>query len=277
MAVSAFMNSYRAEYVPAFERGETPLRASCVTEANVKGNTAVFLVAGSPTATATTRGTDGLITARSNSNTQNSCTLVELNDLVEGTEFTWDLSQGDQRRIAIEGSTKVIYRSIDQQIIDQLDTATINDSTGTMTLDKAATALGVLGQANIDVSDADNLFALVTPAWMKFMMQIPEFSNAFYVDIKPFTGPMKKYLRWMGVNWISHSGLTGSGTATEKCYMYHRNAIGHAIGKDISPDAGFDNKQKMYWANCTAWANAKLLQNSGVVQMLHDGSSLNLS
>lgn len=277
MAVSAFMNHYRAEYVPAFQRGETPLRAACTTEANVKGNTAIFLVSGTPTATATTRGTDGLIVARSNANTQNTCTLEEINDLVEGTEFTWDLSQGDQRRIAIEDSSNVIYRKVDQQIIDQLDTATINDAVGTASLDKVATARGVLSQANCAVEEADNMFGLVTPAFMKFLMQLPEFSSADYVDIKPFSGVTKKYLRWMGVNWVEHSGLTGAGTATEKCYMFHRKALGHAIAKNISPDSGFDRKQKIYWANCTAWANAKLLQNSGVVQMLHDGSSLNLS
>lgn len=278
MSESAFITVYREEYVPAFERGMTNLRMSCTTEAAIDGKTAVFLVAGSGNATATTRGTNGLIPSRNNSNTQLSCTLSELNDLVDGTAFTWDLSQGDQRRIAAESSAKVIYRSMDSQIIAQLDTATINDSASTASLAKVTTALAALGNANVDIQEADNMFGLITPAFMAGLMQLPEFSSADYVDIKPFSGPARKYLRWSGVNWMVHPGLTGVGTSSEKCYLYHRNSIGHAFsGSGIDVAAGKDEKQNQYWTRTSVWAQAKLLQNSGVVQMLHDGSATALS
>ena len=278
MAVPAFRTQYIEEYVPQFERGETPLRAACTTAASINGNTAVFLVAGSNDAEATTRGVNGLITPRNNYNTQNSCTLVESNDLVEGTKFTWDLSQADQRRIAMESSTKVIYRKIDSQIIAQLDTATINDTAATASLDKVTNALAVLGNANVAIDEEDNMFGLITPSFKSYLMQIPEFSSADYVEIKPFSGPAKKYLRWAGVNWITHPGLTGVGTSSEKCYLFHRDSIGHAANtQGIDTDAGYDGRQAMYWARSSVWCGAKLLQNTGVVQMLHDGSATALS
>ena len=53
------------------------LRQTTVTEAVIKGNQATFLVAGSGGATASTRGLNGLITARADSLTQTTATLVE--------------------------------------------------------------------------------------------------------------------------------------------------------------------------------------------------------
>ncbi len=275
---AAFMTTYREEYIPTFERRRTRLRESMTTEASIKGNVATFLVAGSGSATATTRGTNGLIPARNNSNTQNSVTLVELNDLVEGTKFTYDLSQGNQRRIAQTNSADVIHRKIDDQIITELDTATINDTASTADLDKVTTALATLGNANVPIQNEDDMFAVVTPAFIKYLMMIPAFASADYVAIKPFDGPAVTYKRWMGVNWIMHSGLTGVGTASEKCYMYHRDAMGHAINLgDLDTAAGYDERQATYWARSSAWAEAGLLQNSGIVQMVHDGSATALS
>lgn len=67
----------RQEIVATFEEGMSWLRQTTVTEAVIKGNTATFLVAGSGSATATTRGINGLIAARADSLTQTSATLVE--------------------------------------------------------------------------------------------------------------------------------------------------------------------------------------------------------
>ena len=122
------------------------------------------------------------------------------------------------------------------------------------------------------------MFAVITPAFEKYLMMIPEFSNAQYVDTKPLVGPAGKQLRWMGVNWLVHSGLTGINTSSEKCYMYHRNAIGHAADSaNLNASAGYDERQDFYWARASLFMGAKLLQNSGVVQMLHDGSAVSLS
>jgi hypothetical protein len=57
--------------------------------------------------------------------------------------------------------------------------------------------------------------------------------------------------------------------------MYHRNAIGHAANTaEMMVEAGYERKQQVSWTNASLYHGAKLLQNSGVVQMLHDGSAL---
>jgi hypothetical protein len=274
MSDSAFQTQYRQEFISGFEDMQSRLRSTVVTETMIKGNTATFLVADSGSAAATTRGVNGLIPARADNLTQLSATLQEWHDLVRKTGFNVFASQGDQRRVMQETSMGVINRKIDDDIIAQLDTAT-NDTAAAQTasLNLVMHARVILGNNYVPIEDVDNMFALVTPAFMGYIMQAKEFSSAEYVDVKPFSGPARRMLRWAGFNWIEHPRLTGVGTEAEKCYFYHRNSIGHAVDKaNIQSPVGYDDEQDYSWARCSVFMGSKLLQNNGVVQVLHDGS-----
>ena len=174
----------------------------------------------------------------------------------------------------------VINRKIDDDIIAQLDTAT-ND-TGTTrkaSLDMVVMAKVILGNNFVDTSDEDNIFGLVSPAFQGYLMQMKEYSSAEYVEVKTFGGATKKFKRWYGVNWIEHPRLTGSigagsTSASEKCYMFHRNAIGHAADTaGMDSVVGYDEEQAYSFARVSVHMGSKLLQNSGIVQMVHDGSA----
>ncbi len=82
MVDTAYQTQYRDEFIASFEQRSTLLRETVTTEAVIKGNQAVFLVAGSGGASAVTRGANGLIPARNDDNTQNTVTLREWHDLV---------------------------------------------------------------------------------------------------------------------------------------------------------------------------------------------------
>lgn len=253
------------------------LRSAVTTEAVIKGNTATFLVAGSGGATAVTRGVNGMIPARADDLTQTSATLAEWHDLVRKTGFNVFASQGDQNRIMQETTMAVINRKVDSDIIAQLDTATVavGVASATASLQMVTRAKAVLGLAEVPTQEMDNLFAVVTPAFMAYLMQVKEFASADYVEVKPFAGPARTYQRWFGVNWIEHPNLTGNGTSTEKCYMFHRSAIGHAVDKaGIKSPVGYDEEQDYSWARASAFMGSKLLQNSGIVLMRHDGSAM---
>ena len=133
MADTAFQKQYRQESVMTFEEGMSWLRQTTVMESVIKGNQAEFLVAGSGDASAVTRGVNGLIPARADDLTQNTCTLVEWHDLVRKTRFNIFASQGDQRAIMQATSMKVMNRRVDADIIAQLDTATNNLGAATIT------------------------------------------------------------------------------------------------------------------------------------------------
>lgn len=280
MATSAAITQYRTETVKGFEQNESLLRMTVTTESVIKGNTATFLVADSGGATATTRGINGLIPARNNSLTQTSATLVEKNDLVEMTEFNIFQSQGDQRRIMQDTSRAVINRDIDDVITTILNTGTVDTgTTSTANLQMVLRAKAILGYAK--VPNDGNIFAAVTPGFMAYLLQVPEFSSADYVPIKPLASDVTGWrdspmmYRWLNINWIEHPDLPGVNTNAEKCFMYHRSAIGHAINAgEIDAKIGYDDKQNLSWARTSVFHGAALLQNAGVVVMNHDASAI---
>lgn len=276
MADSAPQIQYRDEYIAEYERGMSWLRQTTVTETVIKGNQATFLVAGSGNASAVTRGVNGLIPARADSNTQSTATLVEWHDLVRKTGFNIFQSQGNQRRLMQETSVMVLNRKLDDDIIAQLDTATNNlGAATTMSLAAVAKAKVTLGENNVDTSDVENMWAIATPAVEGYLTQLPEFASRDYVDMQYLAGPVRRTLRWAGFNWIFHTGLTGMGTASEKCYFYHRNAVGSAFNMDtLSTAVGYDEEQDYSYARATNYTGSLLLQQSGIVQFLHDASAI---
>lgn len=275
MAETAFQTQYRDEFVAAFESRSSDLRATTTTNAVVKGNSAVFQVAGSGGAEAVTRGVNGLIPARADDLAQLTATLAEWHDLVRKTGFNVFASQGDQKRIMQMTTMKVINRKVDRDIIAQLDTATQDmGAAAVATLAKVMHAKTILGNAGVEVEDEDNMFALISPAVDAYLMQIAAYTSADYVDIKPLVGPARRFRRWAGFNWKISSLVTGVGTASEKCYFYHRDAIGHAYDSaGIKSPVGYDEEQDYSYARASVTMGSKLLQNTGVVQFLHDGSA----
>ncbi len=279
MTVQAAQTQYRQEYIAAFEEGQSWLRSCVTTEHQKKGNVAKFLVAGTGGASATTRGQQGLIPARTPSNTQTDATLVEWNDLQQLTDFDIFASQGDQKRIMQDGSVKVLNRKIDADIIAALDGATIDTGTSaTASVAMVMKALAYLGNAEVPVEEEDNMFGVITNSMWAYLMQTAEFARGDYVEVKPYSGPIRRMWRWAGVNWIRHPNLTGVGTSTEKCYIFHRAAIGHAMdGDSLQTMIGYDGEQNYSWARATGYFGSAKLQDTGIVQVKHDGSAFALS
>ena len=276
MATSAAMIQYRKEQVAEFEEGMSWLRQTTVQEAMISGNQATFLVAGAQGETADTRGINGLIPAHPLNLTQNTATLTEWQYLKRVTEFNIFQSQGNLRRQLQMDTRKVLNRRIDQDIIDAMDGATTNlGAAQTASLSLVQKALVTLGENEVPVEEEDNMWAVVTDAFWGYLGQIPEWISADYVDIKPLTGPVKRVKRCWGVNWIRHHALTGKGTNSEQCFMFHRDAVGSAFDMDnLQVAAGYDEEQDYSWARARSFTGAVLLQQNGIVQMLHDASSI---
>jgi hypothetical protein len=209
--------------------------------------------------------------------TQSTCTLVEWHDLVRKTRFNIFQSQGDQRRLMQDTTRKVLNRRLDADVIAQLDTASNNlGAATTMSLSIVGKALTTLGENEVPVEEEDKMWAVATPAVRGYLMQIPEFANADYVEMKYLNGASKRVCRWAGFNWIFHPNLTGVGTSSEKCYFYHRDAIGSAFdsGEGLNTAIGYDDEQDYSYARASSFTGAKLLQQGGIVQFLHDASAI---
>jgi hypothetical protein len=274
MADSAFQIQYRQEFIAQFEQGQSWLRSTATTEAVIKGNQATFLVAGSGGATAVTRGLNGNIPSRVDSLTQVPTTLVEWHDKPQRTEFNIFASQGDGRRIMQMSTVKVLNRKIDQDIISSLSTASNNlGSAQQFTAALAMHALAKLDLNDVDTTEEDNLFFVVSPAAWAILMQIEEFNDADKVDIKPLVGPARRFRRTWGFNWIKHPHLPGVGTNNESCFAFHRSAIGHAVNSgEMDVRAGYNEENAYYWARSSIFMGSSVLQQAGLVLVSHDGS-----
>ena len=289
MADSAFQLQYRQEFIAGFEVGQSLLRTCCVTEAVIKGNQAVFLTADSGGAIAQTRGLNGQIPSRVDNLNQFTATLIEYHDLVQRTGFNLFASQGDGKRIMQETSMKVINRTIDLDILSKLATTTNATAVTTANLALVSRVRTKMGNNAVPIQEIDNMFFVVSPAFMGYLYQTKEFTNAFYVDMKVLTGESQgvggvsgsnasgttRMLRWAGFNWIETSMLTGLGTNNELCYAFHRNAMGHAVNSgEITAVADYNRRQDYSWARTSVYMGSQLLQNKGVFQVPHDGSAL---
>lgn len=284
MAETAFQKEYLQSFIHGFEDMQSRLRSTVFTHAQFKGNEAVFLVADSGSASATSRGVNGLIPARADNNTQNTATLKEWHDLVRKTGFNIFASQGDQKRLMQETCMAVINRKMDDDIIAILDTMTNDTSTAQKaSLDMVVHAKTILGDNFVPIEEEDNMFGVISPAFDGYLHQVPEYASADYVENKPFSGPARRFRRWMGVNWIVHPRLTGSVGAggdgtSEQCFLYHRNSVGHAANTaGMQALVGYDEEQDYSWSRCSIYMGSVKLQNAGAVMMKHDGSAYGAS
>lgn len=275
MAIEAAVIQFRKEIVPQFEQSQSLLRMTTTKESVMNGNQATFLVAGANGETAVTRGTNGNIPYSSLSTSQLTATLAEYHAAKKITGFNVFASQGDLTGQLRRDVIKIANRHIDSAILTELGNATLTAGTATTaSLDLVMKAKTILGNYEVPTEEEDNMFGVITNAFDAYLMQTPEYSSADYVDIKPFAGPTRKMKRWAGINWIVHPKLSGVGTSSETCFLYHRASIGYAVNVgEEKIFAGFNEEQGFSWARAEIFDGAKVLQNTGIVKMLHDGSA----
>lgn len=287
MAGAAPQVQYRQEFIAGFNSRQSLLKETVTKESVVKGNQATFLVATSDQ-TAVTRGVGGLIPAQDNNNAQKTATLLEKHTLIRMTDFNIFQSQSDQKAIMQMNTMAAINRDIDSVLLTLMATGTLETgAAATASLNMISKAMAQL-QVNAVPWDG-NVFAVISPSFLMYLMQIPSFASADYVAVKPFANypgwnagsaksPGQGWYEWMGVKWIVSSQISGIATATERCFMYHRNAIGHAVNTgEVDSRIGYDEEQHYSWSRTTLYHGAVLLQDSGVAEMTHDGSAHVLS
>ncbi len=277
---TAFQTMYSQEFIAGFEQHVSIIRDTVTTEGTRTGNQYVFLVVDSGGAEAVTRGVNGLIPSRADNNNQLTATLSEWHDLVRKSGFNIFASQGPQRAIMQMTTTAVLNRKIDNQIITELNTGTVTVG-GTTEIPSVVTYMKcVVKLQNAGVPWDSNITALVQPAFLAYLEQAPEFSSADYVEVRPFAGSTASWRdKPMGYRWrnsliITHPNLPGKGTSSEKNFVYHKSAIGHAADvSGLNTEVGMNGEQLYSWARASMYMGAKLLQNAGVVVVTADGSA----
>jgi hypothetical protein len=277
---TVFQTQYRDEFIASFEQHQSLLRDTVTTEAVIKGNQAVFLVAGSGDAEAATRGASGLIPARSDDQTQNTATLREWHDLVRKTDFNVFASQGNQRAIMQMTTMAVINRKIDQDIIAALNSTTVTIGSSSTLPSVDLFQNGRVKLSNAEVPWDSNITLLCNPAFIAYLEQAPEFSSADYINLRPYAGDDANWrdqpmgYRWKNALILEHPNLPGKGTSSELNWLYHKNSVGHAANTAGMDNAvGYNDEQKYSYARCSMDMGSVLLQAAGAVEITADGSA----
>jgi len=258
------------------------LKSAVRVKDNVVGSTAVFQKIGK--GTATTKARHGTITPMNQTHTAPSCTLA---DFYAG-DWVDKLDEAkiniNERDALASGGAMALGRKCDDQITTVLDTT--SQSTITLTVTSGATVKATAIQFaeaawNNDVPNDGMVYAVVTPRYWSQLMTIDQFQNSDYVGTEGQsykTGPSigaAKWKDWMGIKWKMQTGLPGAGTATAKCFIWHKNAVGYAIAQSagnvagneaVGADITWHGDRAAWFVNHMMSGNAVMIDDTGVIE-----------
>lgn len=278
----AFITSYEARVHHVFQREGAYLKDAVRVKADVIGSTAVFQKIGK--GIATTKARHGTITPMNQTHTAPSCTLA---DFYAG-DWVDKLDEAkiniDERNAIATGGAWALGRKVDDQITTVLDTTTQSTVTLTVTSKAAilATAIQFAEAAwTNDVRPDGNVYCAVTPRYWSQVMLLEQFNRAEWVraDGQSFVrGPdvgAGRWKDWNGVKWKMQTGLPGQGTATAKCFLWHKMAVAYAIARSagnvagnqaVAADITWHGDRAAHFVNHMMSAQACMIDDTGVIE-----------
>jgi len=279
---TSFITSYEAKVHEVFQRQGSYLKDSVRLKDNVVGSTAVFQKIGK--GTATTKARHGTITPMNQTHTAPSVTLADFyaGDWVDKLDEA--KTNINERDAIASGGAMALGRKVDDQITTVLDTT--SQSTISITVTSKATVLATALEfaeaawAN-DVPNDGQVYGVVSPRYWSQLMTVDQFQNSDYVgtDGQAFTaGPAVgrgKWKDWMGIKWKMQTGLPGAGTATSKCFIYHKTAVGYAMAasagniasnESVGADITWHGDRAAHFVNHMMSGNAVMIDDSAVIE-----------
>jgi len=270
---------YNDEFKVDFER-EKSLLMKCVRSDGLMRAGTIYWDIVDPSEEAQERSRDGDIPLAQLVLSQVSATPVEyFGGKYRIDDFDTFKSNPNVRTMQYRKSIAACHRRCDANIIAQLDASTNVQNSG------SAIDFGAKGPILDWVSDLwardvpmdGRVWGVVTPKGYAQMMTIDEFVSADYVMIREFDQlhglPELKAKHWAGVNWFTHTGLSGFGTATADCYIFHESAIGHQIAGDPEVHAYYYEPQHRHETYAVMRDATKLCLDRGVEGATHDDTA----
>jgi hypothetical protein len=281
MAVNQITAQFRSQYNDEFkfdyDREPSLLKQTVRNDGAQKGGTVYWDIVGASDA-AHVRSRDGRIPVSQLGLSQVSGTLEEHFKKFQIDSFDLFRANPNTRSAHARKGRASINKAIDQSIIDQLD-ASSNAINGGSAIDfgvKSTFLTWTTSLQNADVDWNGNIWGLVTPnAWAQ-METINDFVSIDFNDMKPLVEgapPLGQFREWLGVKWIRHTGLTGKGGATAKCYIYSGDAVAHQIDGEPQTHMYYEDEEDRYGTWVKVIHVAKLALTSGVYRAVHDDTA----
>ena len=262
----SFIKQFEADVHLAYQQNGSKLRNTVRSKNNVKGSSTVFQKVGKGSASQKAR--HGLVPVMSLDHSPVECELQDFyaGDWVDALD---ELKVSiDERRVIANSGAYALGRKTDELIIEALAKAPadhdVGDYTKTMSKKDVLDAFAKLN-AN-DVPDDGQRFGLVGPHQWNALLNIAEFSNSDYAgDNLPFLKGTESR-KWLGINWIMHTGLPLNGTERQ-CFIFHKTAVGHASGQDVKSDITWHGDHAAHFVNNMMSQGACLIDPTGVIRI----------
>lgn len=260
----AFVKQFEREVHEAYQRMGSKLRNTVRSKSSVQGASTVFQVVGK--GTAATKSRHGKVPVMNITHTPVECILADYyaGDWVDKLD---ELKTNiDERTVITNAGAYALGRKTDELIIAEMDGAANHAGADTdgLTRDKVLAAFEMLGAA--DVPDDGQRTAVVGWKQWSELLAVEEFASADYVGPEelPWRGTQAK--RWLGTLWMPHSGLTKAG-GVRLCHWYHKTAVGHASGSDVTTDVSWHGDHAAHFVNNMMSQGGCLIDRSGVVTL----------
>jgi hypothetical protein len=261
---TSFIEEFESGVHMAYQRMGSKLRNTVRTRNGVKNKT-TFQKIGK--GVATTKARHGNIAPMNLTHTNVNVTVE---DYFAG-EWIDDLDQlrinHDEMMVAQQSGAYALGRKTDDLILAAMDTTTSthNETSNGVTL---AWALGLMELfGNNEVPDDGRRYVVVGWEQWSQLLDLDEFSRTNYIgesDLPFPNGVTAK--QWLGFMWFPFGGLTDDGS-NRKCFAYHADAIGHAIGTDVSSNMQYHNDKDSYFVMNKMQMNSVLIDAEGVFEL----------
>lgn len=260
----SFIKDYQSDVHVAYQQMGSRLRNTVRTKSGITGATTTFQKIGK--GTASTKARHGNVPIMNIDHKPVECKLYDYYAADYIDKLDELKTNIPELKIVTDAGAYALGRKTDELIITELDKSTnfAGDDTDGLTKEKALEAFEMMGEA--DVPDDGERYAFV--GWKQWtdLLKIDEFTKADYVggDALPWKSGTGK--KWLGTIWMPHSGLSKTGNV-RNCYWYHKTAIGHAIGKDVTAEINYVGEKAAHLANNMMSQGSVLIDPSGVVSM----------
>ena len=274
---STMRKYFNDEWRMIFERAQPLLKQTVNTDGIVNAKTVTFDYFGT-TGRGKQRQRDGRLPYTRPDTYQVEKDLVEHYEPYVIDSFDDFRNNPTIRAGYMKKSAAVVKREIDEEILAELATTPTEYSASAQDFaDKAFFVNWTTSLWDNDVDPGDGqTYGVLTPKAFANMMMIDEFVSADYVDIKAFVEgapPVGQAKRWLGVNWIIHTGLPEKGSALAHGYIYHKTAIGHVDDGEPTFLAGYDERDDQHFCWSRARHCAKAILTRGISRAYHDDTA----
>lgn len=227
----------------------------------------------------TTRGVNGDIVYRNSNQSVIEVDLEEALGAEEIDNFTSFKSSVDQRRIMYKRVEGAIHRKMDDEILTELDGTPNTFDSGDLPGGSGSVGFPLHWVNALELTsqfheltvgaEGDSTGLLSIRAFAMLSSQVPVTSRD-YSDEMPLVKGYKPF-RWQGILWIPYArGLSGFGTNSAKCFLFHNDAVAWKDTGDVSMIVDFDRRNRKFFCNGQEMYATKRLLDDGVLEFLHD-------